>query len=285
MVGGEGADAEVAADFVELAGDHGDQFVGGALAFDFTPAFEHGVDGFFEFAREDDGAGLHALEIALGEVVGDAGDVVHVAVREADVVGGEGELGTAADVEAGVELGELDDGLFAGDGVADEGKLREGEAGEFLDEVGALDFGGIWQRGGGEMEAHRRAGGEDVRQKGRRMVASLRLREEAAEHSELERVADFQFMESGKDQRGSKRGEIGFGLRGVNVGMVAGDKESYCRRKGACGITPHFRFDPGRRDWEGRDCRRFAWRELPRQANERGPSTMAWSAAWSCEDG
>jgi hypothetical protein len=63
-------------------------------------------------------------------------------------------------------------------------------------------------------------------QKRRRMVASLRLREETAEHSELERVADFQFMESGKDQRGSKRGEIGFGLRGVNVGMVAGDKKA-----------------------------------------------------------
>ena len=133
-MGGEGADFEIAADLVGVAGGHGDEFVGGGLAFDFAPASEDGIDGADDFAGQEDFAGLHALEVALGEVVGEAGDVVHVAVRDAGDVAGESEVGGAADVEADVELGDLDEGFFAGDAVADHVELAERDAGEFLNE-------------------------------------------------------------------------------------------------------------------------------------------------------
>ena len=78
--------------------------------------------------------------MALGEVVGDAGHVVHVAVAEADDVAGECEVGGSADVEADVELGDLDDGFFAGDAIADDvegaGRRAERELGETLDQEG-----------------------------------------------------------------------------------------------------------------------------------------------------
>src|SRR3712207_7239624 len=45
--------------------------------------------------------------------------VVHVAVADADDVAGQGEVGAPPDVEADVQLGDLSDGLFAGDAVAD----------------------------------------------------------------------------------------------------------------------------------------------------------------------
>jgi len=136
VVGFDAADEEVASDGVVLGGEEGDELVGGSLAFDIAPAAEHGVDRLVEFGGDDDGAGFHALEMSLGEVVGKAGHVVHVAVGDADDIAGEGEVGSAADVEADVEFGDLDDGFLAGDGVSDDVDGSEADLGELLDEEG-----------------------------------------------------------------------------------------------------------------------------------------------------
>lgn len=159
MVGGEGSDAEVFADGVEFTGDEGDEGVGGLLAFDFAESPQDVVDGAGEVHGEKDCSRFEALEEALGEVIGDTGDVVHVAVGEAEEVGGEGELGGSADVEADAEFGDLDDGFLAGDGVAEDGILPETESCKALLEIGALDrrrCGGLrgWRRSFGVIFGH-----------------------------------------------------------------------------------------------------------------------------------
>lgn len=121
VVGGEGSDAEIAADLVEVAGHHGEDAVGGGLAFDFSEGLEHVVDGAGKVHRDEERGGLHALEEALRGEVGEAGDVVHVAVGEAENVGGERPLGGTAGVEADGEFRDLDDGFLAGDGVTEDG--------------------------------------------------------------------------------------------------------------------------------------------------------------------
>src|SRR5580658_5928002 len=109
-MGGETGDGKIAADFVHVAGREADECVRRRLALDVAPAAEHRVNRAFQFAREKDGAGLHALERSLGEVVWKSGDMVHMPVRKADDVAGECEIRTPADVEADVQLWNLHEG-------------------------------------------------------------------------------------------------------------------------------------------------------------------------------
>src|SRR5690606_26747651 len=75
----------------------------------------------------------------LAEVVGDAGDVIHVPVRDAQVVAGERELRRTADVEANIEFRNLDDRFLPRHAVSDDRVLAETELAVALGEV-ALDW-------------------------------------------------------------------------------------------------------------------------------------------------
>jgi hypothetical protein len=57
----------------------------------------------------------HLLKDALAEVVRQAADVVHVRMAEGDIRRGKREARAHADIERDIKLGNLNDGLFAGD--------------------------------------------------------------------------------------------------------------------------------------------------------------------------
>src|SRR5262245_5339511 len=134
----EGADAEVAANLMQFAGHHRDQRVWRALALHVAPAAQQLIDWPFDFARHEHRARLHPLERALREVIAQPRQVIHVRMRNADEVAGERKVRAATDVEADVEFGDLHDGLFAGDAVADDVRGAEAELGELLHEKGAF---------------------------------------------------------------------------------------------------------------------------------------------------
>ena len=117
-----------------LPGGHRDQLVRRPLPLDIAPASQQRIDRPLQLARQQDRPRLHPLEISLREVVRQPRDVIHVAVRDADDVAGQGEVGSAADVEADVQLRDLHDRLLAGDAVADDVESTRAGFGEFLDE-------------------------------------------------------------------------------------------------------------------------------------------------------
>lgn len=89
VVGCQGSDLKISADIVIVVGVHRYKFIGRALSFEVTPAAEHGVGGAGQLSWQKYYAGLHALEIALRKVIGQPGDMIHVAVGYAEVVAGE----------------------------------------------------------------------------------------------------------------------------------------------------------------------------------------------------
>ena len=151
VVGGDGLDRHVAADFVQGAGDHGYQRVWRALAFDLAPAFQQVIDRPFQFARQQDRAGLHPLEITLRQVIRQPRQMVHVPVAEANDIAGQREVWATPDVEADIEFRGLDDGLLAAHGVADEMERPERDSGEFLNKKRLFGHGGgqVSDGGGG----------------------------------------------------------------------------------------------------------------------------------------
>jgi len=84
VVGVEGAEEVGGLDWVLLVVVEGDDLVGGALGLDGDPCFHDVFEGGLEVGVADGGAGAHALEVALGEVVGQGGGMVHMAVGEGD---------------------------------------------------------------------------------------------------------------------------------------------------------------------------------------------------------
>ena len=119
----EGLDEQVATDFVFVAAGQGHDSAGRDLAFDAVPSSEHLFDGFGYLLRHQGGAGLHSLEIALGEIIGQCRGVVHVAVGQADVAAGEGDARAKADIEADVKLGDGHGRLLAGNADAAKAQL------------------------------------------------------------------------------------------------------------------------------------------------------------------
>lgn len=87
-------------------------------------------------ARAEEVAGLVVDKIALGEVIGDAGGVIHMPVREEDVFRAEHVALAAANVEGQVHLREHEEGLLAGQREA-----------HHADSV-MLDFKHTWCHGG-----------------------------------------------------------------------------------------------------------------------------------------
>lgn len=114
MRGVEGLKDEVSADFEFVAVVQGHDFSGRDLAFDTVPGSEHLLDGFGQVCWDQGGAWLHALEVSLGEVIGQCSGVVHVPVGQADVGAGQSDAGAQTDIEADVKFGHGDGGLLAG---------------------------------------------------------------------------------------------------------------------------------------------------------------------------
>ena len=61
-----------------------------------------------------------------------------MAVSNADIIAGKREKGRPANVEADIELGNLHNGFFTRDAVADDVHRAESNSGEFLNEKGFL---------------------------------------------------------------------------------------------------------------------------------------------------
>ena len=84
----------------------------------------------------------------MAEVVGDPGYVVHVPVRDAQVVAREGKLRRAADIEADVQIRNLNHRLLAGHAVSDDGELSQRQLGKTLGKVvlSGYVWGGVGHR-------------------------------------------------------------------------------------------------------------------------------------------
>ena len=108
---------------------------GRGVAFDLGPDGHELLDVLGDRAVDDNPSAGESDETALGEVVGDPGGVIHVAVGNADVVDGDDLARGPADVEGDVVFRRDDDGFLAGEGETDESDAVEG----FFDESGHWD--------------------------------------------------------------------------------------------------------------------------------------------------
>jgi len=117
---GEGPCEEIGFYLVFIAWFEADEFCGNGLAIEASPGVDDLFYGGQQVGRCEEGAWGLSGEVPLGEVVGEARGVIHVAVREQNVVYGDDLVGGFADVETDIELRNGDDGFFAGDGVADD---------------------------------------------------------------------------------------------------------------------------------------------------------------------
>ena len=131
-MGGEGANAKIPADFVQIPGFHGNQGVWRRLPLDLPPRADHVIDRRLEFARQQHGPRLHSLKIALRQVIRQPGDMVHVAMGYAHDVAGEGKMRRPPHVKADVQLRHLRDGFFARHAIADDRIHAQGNPGELL---------------------------------------------------------------------------------------------------------------------------------------------------------
>jgi len=194
VAGGEGADDEAFAEFVFIANGEGDDGVFGDFAFEAGPRVDDVGEGFGDFWGAQDGAGFHALKEALGEVVGDAGGVIDVAVGEEAEVGDEGGPWAFADVEIEVEFGDLEEGFFAGGAVSEDvevGGFDDGEAGKervFAVFDAGRAFGGGGRNGGRLFEVERVVGHAYLRAQGDGGTALTAIAENgSASHGRVER--------------------------------------------------------------------------------------------------
>ncbi len=88
--------------------------------------------------RQQDRARLHSLKISLAEVVSDAGQMIHVAVADAEHVAGDRKLRPAAYVEADVQFGDLKNRFFARDAESNHRQRPELQPAELLGQVGSF---------------------------------------------------------------------------------------------------------------------------------------------------
>lgn len=120
VFGREDTGDEVGLDAEFVAGADGDEVGRDAAAVEASPGVEDLTDGVDGAGRGEDGSLSLAAEFAMGQVVGNARGVVHVAVGEQDVVDGDDLVGGFADVKADVKLRDGDNGLFTADRVAED---------------------------------------------------------------------------------------------------------------------------------------------------------------------
>lgn len=115
MIDEEGADDEVTSQADVLVWVGGVDVGGWLVTIDVGPIAQQALNGVDEWCGDVHVPRLVVDELALGEVVGEPGGVIHVAVGEEDVVDAEDFALRAADIECEIEFGRDDVGFFAGE--------------------------------------------------------------------------------------------------------------------------------------------------------------------------
>ncbi len=111
---------EVRLDLHLVARAHADEVGRDPAAIEGAPRRDDLAHRRDQVRRHCDRAGRHPVEIPLRQVVRESRRVVHVPVREQDVVDRDELVGRLADVEADVELRHAHHRLLPGDGVAED---------------------------------------------------------------------------------------------------------------------------------------------------------------------
>ena len=119
-----GKQVRLDSDFV--AGLDADEVGRDAIAVEFRPGADNVPHGFQQVFRGQDRPGGHAAEVALGQIVRDSGRVVHMPVREQDVVDRNDLVRGLTDVESNVQLRYGHHGLFTGNGITDDIQIVDG---------------------------------------------------------------------------------------------------------------------------------------------------------------
>jgi len=88
------------------------------ISVELSPGIDELFYGRNEIFRCENGPRSLATEFSVGEVICDTSSVIHVAMREEDVIYLNDLAGSLSYVEADIELRHSDDGFFPGDGVA-----------------------------------------------------------------------------------------------------------------------------------------------------------------------
>ena len=130
MIGLEHSQRDVVLDLGLFAGAERGELIGRDLLFEFDESGHHLLDGRRHASVADDLRVAHALESALRAVVGEAADVIHVAMCDGDVFAGERGARTGAHVETDIKLGRLDHGGFTGDRDSLDAEWRDVEESE-----------------------------------------------------------------------------------------------------------------------------------------------------------
>ena len=119
MLCGEDAGNEIWFYLEFVARLYANKIGGEFVAVETGPGVEDVFNGREEIFRGENRACGLTAEIAMREVIGDTGGVVHMAVGEQDVIYGYNLVWGLADIEANVELRHRDDGFLAGNRIAD----------------------------------------------------------------------------------------------------------------------------------------------------------------------
>ena len=125
VLGLKAAQQDVVLDLEGLVGQKRDQLVGRALTLKIDVPLHHALDGWRDARVAHDLGGAHALEAALRAVVREATDVIHVAVRDREMLGGEHRARARADVEPEIKLGDDHRRRLTRDRLAVEAERRE----------------------------------------------------------------------------------------------------------------------------------------------------------------
>ncbi len=89
------------------------------VAVEARPGVDDVLNGWQKIFGGDNGACGLAAEIAMREVIGNTGGVVHMTMGEQNMIYGYNLVGGFADIEADVELRYSNNGLLAGNRIAD----------------------------------------------------------------------------------------------------------------------------------------------------------------------
>lgn len=108
---------------VLVAGFDGDDFSRDFISVEPSPSTDDLFYGRDEIFGGQNCPGRLATEFSVGEVIGDACCVVHVAVCEEDVINWYDLIGGFSYIKADIELRHSDDSFFTGNGVADDIKV------------------------------------------------------------------------------------------------------------------------------------------------------------------
>lgn len=123
VLGWKHSDEEIGLDRVFVAGLYTDELAGDVVAVEPAPCLHDLLDRLEQVFRKQYRPRRLAAEFAMRQIISDPSRMVHVPVGQQHVIDGYNLVGSLANIEADVKLGHTDDGLLAGDGVAQNVKI------------------------------------------------------------------------------------------------------------------------------------------------------------------